>query len=67
MGALYMAAGLGPEPPLTYTSRLHEHDAAAQADTRDFDLNWVPNDNPSKPHRHLGTPGSGSISDPAIV
>jgi hypothetical protein len=28
-----MAAGLGPEPPLTYTSRLHEHDAAAQAAT----------------------------------
>jgi hypothetical protein len=33
LGALYMTAGLGPEPPLTYTSRLHEHDAAAQAAT----------------------------------
>jgi fatty acid desaturase len=28
-----MTAGLGPEPPLTYTPRLHEHDAAAQAAT----------------------------------
>jgi hypothetical protein len=29
---LHRTAGLGPEPPFTYTPRLHEHDAAAQAD-----------------------------------
>jgi hypothetical protein len=63
-----MTAGLGPEPPLTHTSRLHEHDAAAQANTRDFDLNWVPrNDNAPNPRRHRRTSGSGPISDPAIV
>jgi hypothetical protein len=28
-----MTAGLGPEPPLTHTSRLHEHYASAHANT----------------------------------
>jgi hypothetical protein len=32
-----MTAGLGPEPPLMHTPRLHEHDASAQADTGTFD------------------------------
>jgi hypothetical protein len=32
------AAGLGPEPPFKHTPRLHEHDAAAQADTGTLNL-----------------------------
>lgn len=38
---LYLTAGLGPEPPLINTPRLHEHDASAQA-ARDFRLNVSP-------------------------
>jgi hypothetical protein len=64
---LYMTAGLGPEPPFTHMPRLHEHDAAAQADTGTFIELGPRNDNRSNPNRHPRTPGSGSSSDAAIL
>jgi hypothetical protein len=36
MRGLYIAAGLGPEPPFMHTPRLHEYDSAAQAATGTF-------------------------------
>ena len=58
---------LRPEPPLTHTPRLHEHDASAQAPTGTSDLNCVPEMTPSPLHHHPRPAGSGRISDPAIV
>ena len=56
--ALYLTAGLGPEPPLTHTPRLHEHEAYAQAATGTFDWMCPANDNPSPVHHHPGPAGS---------
>ena len=61
-----MTAGLRLEP-FTHMPRLHEYDAAAQADTGTFIDLGPRNDNRSNPHRHPRTPGSGPSSDAAIL